>query len=226
MQVKALVAGLTHLAGTLGVEGWSEFRTPDATRIDFAFTQGARRLLAVEFERSRKWLFARVLYNAVKAQRAEFSAVLFVYPYYDLPRAGRSWVPEYVEETLGMRLALCHPRDCIKATQALLAEQLQMPASQEVTEKDNIIVAAGSALGPRPSSLAVGANAWQRIGSPPSPNSRARSPRRPTRRTKRKKRTSRKPRTPDHRVPGRGRASEAQPGGDPRAPRPNDKPSG
>jgi hypothetical protein len=225
MQVKALVAGLTHLAGTLGVEGWSEFRTPDATRIDFAFTQGARRLLAVEFERSRKWLFARVLYNAVKAQRAEFSAVLFVYPYYDLPRAGRSWVPEYVEKTLGMRLALCHPRDCIKATQALLAEQLQLPPSQEVTEQDNILVATGSPLGPRPSSLAVGASAWQRIGSPSRSKPRTQSARRPTPRTTGKKRAPRTARTPAKRVARRASASGIQPGGEFRVQRPSGKPS-
>ncbi|MDO8123551.1 MAG: hypothetical protein Q6364_04145, partial [Candidatus Hermodarchaeota archaeon] len=93
MRVKALVAGLKELVEELGIEGWHEFRTPDRTRIDFAVTQSSNRLLAVEFERSRKWLFARVLYNSVKAQRAEFPAILFVYPFYDLPRAGRSWVP-------------------------------------------------------------------------------------------------------------------------------------
>jgi len=226
MQVKALVAGLTQLAGKLGVESWREFRTPDATRIDFAFTQGARRLLAVEFERSRKWLFARVLYNAVKAQRAEFSAVLFVYPYYDLPRAGRSWVPEYVEKTLGMRLALCHPRDCIKATQALLAEQLNMPASQDVTEKDNVIAGIGSTLAPRPSSLAVGATAWQQIGASPTPRNPARRQRSRTAKTRRKKSPSGTRKTPVRRAARGSGPSGVQSGGGYRAPRPGDRPPG
>jgi hypothetical protein len=226
MRVQALVAGLTQLAAQLGVEGWSEFRTPDATRIDFALTQGSRRLLAVEFERSRKWLFARVLYNAVKAQRAEFSAILFVYPYYDLPRAGRSWVPEYVEKTLGMRLALCHPRDCIKATQALLAEQLDMPASQDVTEKDNVIAGIGSTLEPRPPSLAVGATAWQQIGSPPSSRTPARRQRSRTTKTKRKKSPSGTRKTPTRRVARGSGPSGVQRGGGYRAPRPSDKPPG
>jgi len=124
VRVKRLVEGLMELAGELGVEGWREFRTRDHTRIDFAFTLGARRLLAVEFEASRKWLFARVLYNAVKAHRAEFPALLFVYPYRDLPRAGRSWVPEYVEGSLGLKLGLCHPKRCVEAARLMLSEQL------------------------------------------------------------------------------------------------------
>jgi hypothetical protein len=224
MQVKALVAGLTHLADQLGVEGWSEFRTPDATRIDFALTQGSRRLLAIEFERSRKWLFARVLYNAVKAKRAEFSAILFVYPYYDLPRAGRSWVPEYVEKSLGVRLALCHPRDCIKATQALLAEQLNTPASHDVTEKDNVIMGIGSTLGPRPSSLAVGATAWQQIGSPPRSKTPARRRRSAATKTRRRKSLSGARKTPARRVARGSGSSGAQPGGGHPVQRPSGKP--
>ncbi len=158
MRVKALIAGLTELVGELNVEGWREFRTPDRTRIDYAITRGSHRLLAVEFERSRKWLFARVLYNAVKAQRAEFPAILFVYPFYDLPRAGRSWVPNYVEDTLGLRLALCHPRDCIPATKALVCEQLNLPVSADIVERD-CVISTNSEMNPE--SLKVGAEAWK-----------------------------------------------------------------
>lgn len=226
MRAQALVVGLKELAAQLGVEGWSEFRTPDATRIDFALTQGSRRLLAIEFERSRKWLFARVLYNAVKAQRAEFSAILFVYPYYDLPRAGRSWVPEYVEKTLGMRLGLCHPRDCIKATRALLAEQLNIPASQEVTEKDNVIAGIESTLAPRPSSLAVGATAWQQIGSSPAPRNPVRRQRSRTAKTRRKKSSSGTRKTPVRRVTRGSGPSGVQSGAGYRAPRPGGRPPG
>ena len=156
MRVKALVAGLKELVEELGAEGWHEFRTPDRTRIDFAVTQRSNRLLAVEFERSRKWLFARVLYNSVKAQRAEFPAILFVYPFYDLPRAGRSWVPNYVEDTLGLRLALCHPRDCLVSTRTLICEQLDFPIPTKITERDYVI-----SSNIQPESLKVGAESWK-----------------------------------------------------------------
>ncbi len=160
MRVKALIADLTELVAEHGVEGWHEFRTPDRTRIDYAITKGSQRLLAVEFERSRKWLFARVLYNSVKAQRAEFPAILFVYPFYDLPHAGRSWVPNYVEDTLGLRLALCHPRDCLIAAHTLICEQLDLPLPTDVTETDCII-----SSNREPESLKLGAEAWKSIKS-------------------------------------------------------------
>lgn len=161
MRVKALIVGLQELVAELGVEGWHEFRTPDRTRIDFAITKGSQRLLAVEFERSRKWLFARVLYNSVKAQRAEFPAILFVYPFYDLPRAGRSWVPNYVEDTLGLRLALCHPRDCLSATRALIHEQLKIPVSSDIVETDSVISTTATNELSKSSSLKVGSKAWK-----------------------------------------------------------------
>ena len=183
MRVPALIARLQELVNELNVEGWEEFRTPDNTRIDFAITQGVKRLLSVEFERSRKWLFARVLYNAVKAQRAEFPAILFVYPFYDLPRAGRSWVPSYVEEELGLRLALCHPRDCIVATQTLVCEQLQLPIPGNVVEQDCVIATT-------PSSLKVGADAWKTMKAPSSGRRKKRGQ---TKKTASKKKSLRKP---------------------------------
>jgi hypothetical protein len=176
MRVKALVAGLVEVVGELGVEGWSEFRTPDRTRIDYAITKGSQRLLAVEFERSRKWLFARVLYNSVKAQRAEFPAILFVYPFYDLPRAGRSWVPNYVEDTLGLRLALCHPRDCIPATKALICEQLNLPVSSDIIENDCVITTRLD----KPESLKVGASEWKSASSSTRPKTKRRPKKTPT----------------------------------------------
>jgi hypothetical protein len=182
MRVPALITGLQELVNELNVEGWQEFRTPDNTRIDFAITQGSKRLLSVEFERSRKWLFARVLYNAVKAQRAEFPAILFVYPFYDLPRAGRSWVPSYVEDELGLRLALCHPRDCIAATRTLICEQLQLPIPGNVVEQDCVITAT-------PSSLKVGAEAWKTMKAP----STGRRKKRGQAKTASKKKAIRKP---------------------------------
>ena len=184
MRVKALIAGLQELVNELKVEGWQEFRTPDNTRIDYAITQGVRRLLSVEFERSRKWLFARVLYNAVKAQRAEFPAILFVYPFYDLPRAGRSWVPTYVEDELGLRLALCHPRDCLEATRTLICEQLQLPIPRNVVETDCVITTT------TPASLKVGAQAWKEMKAPPSAKG---NKRRPTKKAALKKKASKKP---------------------------------
>jgi hypothetical protein len=174
MRIANLVEELKSLVNELQVEGWREFRTRDNTRIDYAITKDATRLLAIEFEKSRKWLFARVLYNAVKAQRAEFPAILFVYPFYDLPRAGRSWVPTYVEDILGLRLALCHPRDCIVATRALLFEQLELPLSKEVSEKDWVITK-NQVSAP---SLKIGAKAWQK--SRRSPTKKRKKPRRST----------------------------------------------
>lgn len=165
MRVKVLIAGLQEIVKELELEGWFEFRTPDRTRIDFAITKGSRRILAIEFERSRKWLFARVLYNAVKAQRAEFPAILFVYPFYDLPRAGRSWVPNYVEDTLGLRLALCHPRDCFSVTRALINEQLNFPVASNIMESNWVITTSSSNSESPLSSLKLGANAWKRSSS-------------------------------------------------------------
>ncbi len=188
VRVKILAEGLKALAEELGLEGWQEFRTPDRTRIDFTFTRGAERLLAVEFERSRKWLFARVLYNAVKAQRAEFPVILFVYPFYDLPRAGRSWVPSYVEGTLGLRLGLCHPRDCNLAARALLAEQLGLPASSDVSETDRVITKVTEAQVRTPPSLTVGAEDWRRATQKSSSSKRS-TRKRSTSRRKPKKET-------------------------------------
>ncbi|MFW9831979.1 MAG: hypothetical protein ACFFD8_09410 [Candidatus Thorarchaeota archaeon] len=187
MRVKSLVLELQELVKTVGVEGWHEFRTPDRTRIDFAITQGSRRLLAIEFERSRKWLFARVLYNSVKAHRAEFPAILFVYPFYDLPRAGRSWVPNYVEDILGLRLALCHPRDCLSATRALIHEQLKMPVSSDIIETDNVITTTTTVEMAKPASLKVGAMAWKTT----KPRSKAKKQKK-RRTSKPKERTSKK----------------------------------
>lgn len=183
MRVKTLVAELTELVAEFRIEGWHEFRTPDRTRIDYAITKGPQRLLAVEFERSRKWLFARVLYNAVKAQRAEFPAILFVYPFYDLPRAGRSWVPNYVEDTLGLRLALCHPRDCLVSARTLICEQMDLPVQSDVTESDYVI----SSNIP-PESLKVGAEALKAMKS----RSTSKTPRKPrvTKSSTKKKKTS------------------------------------
>ena len=154
VRVRRLVEDLMELAGGLGLEGRREFRTRDRTRIDFAFTLGARRLLAVEFEGSRKWLFARVLYNAVKAHRAEFPAILFVYPYRDLPKAGRSWVPDYVEGTLGLRLGLCHPKRCVEAARVMLSvlsDQLGMEIDRHDEEE-------GEGW-----TVVVGAESWTRL---------------------------------------------------------------
>ncbi len=182
MRIANLVEELTSLVKELHVEGWREFRTRDKTRIDYAITKDAKRLLAIEFEKSRKWLFARVLYNAVKAHRAAFPAILFVYPFYDLPRAGRSWVPTYVEDILDLRLALCHPRDCIAATRALLLEQLELPLSKEVSEKDWVITKNHT----NAPSLKIGAKAWRK--SPKgSTKTRKKTRRSPPKRTQIKK---------------------------------------
>jgi hypothetical protein len=180
MRVKTLIASLDELVEELKVEGWKEFRTPDKTRIDYGITRGSQRLLSVEFERSRKWLFARVLYNAVKAQRAEFPAILFVYPFYDLPRAGRSWVPTYVEDELGLRLALCHPRDCIPATRTLICEQLQLPIPDNVVERNCVITTTA------PPSLKVGAEAWKSMKASTSGKQKKQSR---TKKTQKKKST-------------------------------------
>ncbi len=188
VKVKILAEGLKTLAEEMGLEGWREFRTPDRTRIDFAFTKGSERLLAVEFERSRKWLFARVLYNAVKAQRAEFPIILFVYPFYDLPRAGRSWVPKYVEDHLGLRLGLCHPRDCDRAARALLCEQLGLPTSSDISETDRVITKAPEVVVPASPSLTVGAEAWKQASQKRSSSKRV-TRKRSTSRRKTKKKT-------------------------------------
>ncbi len=81
-----------------------EYRTPDGTRIDVAVPE---RGLAIELENTYKWIDRRVLFNAVKAQRAGFKDLVIIYPFKD-DAIKSSWVMKYVQE-IGVSLRIIKP---------------------------------------------------------------------------------------------------------------------
>ncbi|MFA5406343.1 MAG: hypothetical protein WC307_03220 [Candidatus Nanoarchaeia archaeon] len=100
MKLKALTNELLELLpGAV-----KEYRTPDGTRIDVAVPEIG---LAIELENTYKWIDRRVLFNAVKAQRAGFKDLVIIYPFKD-DCIRRSWVMKYVKE-LGINLTIIKP---------------------------------------------------------------------------------------------------------------------
>ena len=94
IKVKTLTRQIIALAGELGLEAVSEYRTTDGTRMDIAILDGERKLLAIELEASFKWFPQRVLCDVVKAHRAGFPELWVVTPF----RASPGWVLKYAEE--------------------------------------------------------------------------------------------------------------------------------
>ena len=77
-----------------------EYSNPDGARID-ALVSG---VLAVEFEKSYKWINQRVLYNVVKAKRAGLKKLVIVYPF-NPKSIESSWVNKFSQEQ-GIKLIL------------------------------------------------------------------------------------------------------------------------
>ena len=107
IRVKALTKEAAEIAGEMGLTAVPEYRTADGTRIDLAILNDGRKLLAIEFENSYKWIRQRLLYNIVKASRAGFSELWVVYPF-QLPSLG--WINEYALE-LGVELRILGPEE-------------------------------------------------------------------------------------------------------------------
>jgi len=90
-----------------------ELHTADGTRIDLAiFGEKGKKVVAVEFENSYKWIKQRTLYNAIKAHREGFKHLIIVYPFKSDPLKN-SWVMNFIENELGMRVSLVKPEELL-----------------------------------------------------------------------------------------------------------------
>ncbi len=105
--MKALTKEAAEIARGMGLMAVPEYRTADGTRIDLAILSDGKKLLAIEFENSYKWIRQRLLYNIVKASRAGFSELWVVYPF-QVPSLG--WINEYALE-LGVELKILEPEE-------------------------------------------------------------------------------------------------------------------
>lgn len=121
MRVEELTPKIINLAGRYDLEVVDEFTTKDMTRIDIAVLNGEDRVLAVEFERTYKWIRRRILYNGIKAHRADFRNVFFVYPF-KKKSVQNSWVIDFLED-LGMNVELIHPDNCVKKITKLIHQK-------------------------------------------------------------------------------------------------------
>lgn len=112
MKVEPIRRRIKSASSGLGFEPEDEYRTRDGTRIDLALFRDGRPFVAVEFERTYKWVRRRILYNAVKAHRAGFETLLMVYPF-DTDRLAGSWVLAFTREELEMDVEMVHPDDIL-----------------------------------------------------------------------------------------------------------------
>ncbi|WP_232473363.1 hypothetical protein [Thermococcus thioreducens] len=116
--MKALTREATEIARESGLIAVPEYRTADGTRIDLAILSDGKKLLAVEFENSYKWIRQRLLYNIVKASRAGFSELWVVYPF-QVPSLG--WINEYAME-LGVELKILGPEEFMEKIRSIRAQ--------------------------------------------------------------------------------------------------------
>ena len=118
IRVKVLTQEVEEIAGEMGLTAIPEYRTPDGTRIDLAILDDERKLLAIEFENSYKWIRQRIIYNVVKASRAGFSRLWVVYPF-QVPSLG--WINEYAME-LGVELRILGPEEFREKIRSIRAQ--------------------------------------------------------------------------------------------------------
>lgn len=121
MKVKELTSKIVDLAGRYNLKVINEFPTRDKTRIDIAVLNGQDKLLAIEFERTYKWIRRRILYNGIKAHRAGFKNIFFIYPF-EKNSIQNSWVIDFLKD-LGMNVKLIHPDNCVKQISDLIEEK-------------------------------------------------------------------------------------------------------
>lgn len=120
MKVKGLTEEIKELAEERGFEAVEELYTPDRTRIDVAVLKGEEKVLAVEFERTYKWIRRRILYNGIKAYRAGFKDLLMIYPF-SQNSVPNSWVLDFLED-LDMNIEILHPDDCLEEIKKSISE--------------------------------------------------------------------------------------------------------
>lgn len=118
MKVKGLIKEISEAAEGAGFRARAEYPTDDKTRIDVAILNDEEPVLAVEFEKTYKWIRGRILYNGIKAHRAGFSHLLLIFPF-QIKNIPNSWVFGFLEE-LGMEIELIHPDDCISRISEIL----------------------------------------------------------------------------------------------------------
>lgn len=111
MKVKGLTEEIKSLAEEKGLEAVEELYTSDRTRIDMALLKEEEKVLAIEFEKTYKWIRQRILYNGIKAYRAGFNDLLMIYPF-SQNSVPNSWVLDFLED-LGMNIKILHPDDCL-----------------------------------------------------------------------------------------------------------------
>ena len=112
MKVKKIIEDIRIRLEARGFEVVEEYPTSDKTRVDLAVLRDGEPAVAVEFEKTYKWIQQRVLYNSIKAYRAGFTAVVFVYPFNRKPVLS-SWVMDFIQNTLGVGARIVHPDDCM-----------------------------------------------------------------------------------------------------------------
>ncbi len=116
IKVKTLTREIIALADGLGLNAVPEYRTPDGTRIDIAVLNGERKLLAIELEASFKWFPQRLLYDVVKAHRANFPELWVVSNFNSKP----GWILSYAAET-GITLRILKEKEVLEKLRARLA---------------------------------------------------------------------------------------------------------
>lgn len=119
VKVKELKAEISKIVNSKGLKVEDEYLTGDGTRVDLAIVDDKEKVLAVEFEKTYKWIHQRVLYNSVKAQREGFRKILFVYPF-NKASIEKSWVIKFITENLNMVLEISSPSECLTVIDRLL----------------------------------------------------------------------------------------------------------
>lgn len=85
-----------------------EFVTTTGARVDLAVLQNNHPVLAIEFEESYKWMRARSLYDAVKADREGFPNLAIVYAF-EQRGLKNCWIFDYIKEDLDLDARIIHP---------------------------------------------------------------------------------------------------------------------
>lgn len=112
MKVKKLTLEIIDLVKPFNIKAVEEYSTDDGTRIDVGILNGSKKLLAIEFERTYKWIRHRLIYNGLKAYRAGFENIMFIYPF-NKKGILNSWIIKFLED-LGMNIQIKNPDNCLK----------------------------------------------------------------------------------------------------------------
>lgn len=121
MKLKELVAEINNLAQESGFEATCEYTTGERARLDLVILKNGEKRLAIEFEKTYKWIQQRILYNSVKAHRAGFRKIVFIYPF-NQKAIHSSWVLKFVKEELKMDIKIVHPEDCLDVIGGYLSQ--------------------------------------------------------------------------------------------------------